>query len=283
MAGRKKKVSHENHERWVLTYADVMNLLLILFIILYTMSQVDVAKFNQLAASLKAAFGDSAATTMMMQGANGNSIIPLDASSPSPVVSSSMEDQQMQAVKETVEKLAEKENLTGEVEVSIKERGVEISIKERVLFKPGSAQIEEVSMQTITGIGKVLLSIPGNHIRVEGHTDNDPINTAQFPSNWELSSMRATNVLRILVEKCGINPKIISSVGYGEFTPKVPNTTLQNKSANRRVDIVILKNMYDKAEAGISKAAVPDVQPQNQAQPVENKAKPADSEQGHQQ
>lgn len=255
MAGHKPRAVKENSERWVLTYADVMNLLLILFIILYTMSQVDVAKFNQLAASLKAAFGDSAATMMMMQGANGNSIIPLDASSPSPVVSSSMEDQQMQAVKETIEKLAEKENLTGEVEVSIKERGVEISIKERVLFKPGSAQIEQVSMQTITRIGKVLLSIPGNHIRVEGHTDNDPINTAQFPSNWELSSMRATNVLRILVEKCGINPKIISSVGYGEFTPKVPNTTPQNKSANRRVDIVILKNMYDKAEAGISKAA----------------------------
>ncbi|MCR4437112.1 MAG: flagellar motor protein MotB [Clostridiales bacterium] len=253
MVKEKTKVVKDSTERWLLTYSDLMNLLLILFIILYAMSQTDAAKFDKLAASLREAFGENPPASIMTPGGGGNSLLQFDSTAPAPVVPSRLEEQQMQAVKETVSKLIEQENLKGEVEVAMQERGVEISIKERVLFKSGSAEIEEAAKQTIEGIGKVLLAVPGNHIRVEGHTDNDPINTVQFPSNWELSSARATNVLRLLVEKSGINPKIISAVGYGEFTPKVPNTTPENKAANRRVDIVILKSIYDKSEASSEK------------------------------
>lgn len=247
---QKAKVEKDNAERWLLTYADLMNLLLILFIILYAMSQVDVAKFNQMAASFREAFGGASSGSIVTMGGGGNSLLQLEAIAPSPIIPSRLEDAQMQAVKETVSDLIKRGNLSGEVEVSIQERGIVISIKERVLFSPGNANLEEGSKKILQDVGNSLLSIPNNHIRVEGHTDNDPINTPQFPSNWELSSARATNVLRLLVEKSGINPENISAVGYGEYVPKAPNTTYENKAANRRVDIVILKSMYDKSEAG---------------------------------
>ena len=246
----KPKVEKDNAERWLLTYADLMNLLLILFIILYAMSQISVAKFNELATSLRSAFGDSSPASVISQGGAGNSLIPLEAIAPSSVIPAKLEEQQMEAVKETVSQIVQHENLQGEVDVSIQERGVVISIKEKVLFRPGSAVIEDASKQTLESIGRVLLSIPGNYIRVEGHTDSDPISTPQFPSNWELSAARSTNVLRFLVDKAGINPRIISAVGYGEFTPRVPNDTPEHKAMNRRVDIVILKNMLSKSEAG---------------------------------
>lgn len=255
----KPKVEKDSAERWLLTYADLMNLLLILFIILYAMSQISVAKFNELATSLRSAFGDSSPASVISQGGAGNSLIPMEANAPSSVIPAKLEEQQMEAVKQTVSEIVQQENLQGEVDVSIQERGVVISIKEKVLFKPGSAVIEDASKQTLESIGRVLLSIPGNHIRVEGHTDSDPINTPQFPSNWELSAARSTNVLRFIVDRVGINPRIISAVGYGEFTPKVPNDSVEHKAMNRRVDIVILKNILSKSEAGTQ------TQPNNKA------------------
>ncbi len=250
MGKPKAKVEKDTAERWLLTYADLMNLLLIFFIILYTISQTDVAKFNQLAESLREAFGESTASSFISESGAGTSIIPLENTAPSPVIPSTLEDQQMEEVKEKVTEIIKNENLTGEVEVSMQERGVLISIKEKVLFKSGSAEIEPESRQTVEKLGGALKIITGNHMRVEGHTDNDPINTAQFPSNWELSLIRATNVLHLLVDKSGVDPTIISPVGYGEFRPKLPNTTPENKAANRRVDIVIVRNVYDKSEAG---------------------------------
>jgi len=249
----KGKVEKDTSERWLLTYSDLMNLLLILFIILYTMSKVDVAKYQQVAQSLRAALGDRVTNSIIGEGGAGSSMVPLDSNAPSPVIPANMEEQQMEAVKDKVSELIKKENLNGEVEVTLEERGIVISIRAQVAFKPGSADIEPEAKKTILDIGKILQSVPGNQIRVEGHTDTDPINTPRFPSNWELSGARAVNVLRLLVDGGGISPKIISAVGYGEYRPKVPNTTPANKAINRRVNIVIVKNLYDKAEAGISK------------------------------
>lgn len=245
----KPKVEKDNAERYLLTYADLMNLLLILFIILYAMSTLQQSKFEQLAASLRAAFGDSAAAAYISQGGAGNSLLNFDTTAPSPVVPSSLEEQQMEAVKDTVSKIIEKEKLNGNVEVTIQERGVVISIKEKVLFAPGSADIDPGSKDTVLKIGKVLLEVPGKQIRIEGHTDSDPINTPRFPDNQELSTARSNSVLRILVKDVGIDPNILSATGYGETRPKVPNTTPENKAQNRRVDIAILRDIYDKAEA----------------------------------
>jgi chemotaxis protein MotB len=235
-----------------------MNLLLILFIVLFAMSQIDVAKFNKLASSFREEFGDSTSASLMGDGATGNSLLEEDYNAPSSVLPSKAEEQQFKNVKETVTKLINKENLQGTVDVSMQERGIEISIEEQVLFDPGSAEIKPAARQSIIKIGKVLLQVPGKHIRIEGHTDSDPIHTLLYSDNLDLSNGRASSVFRILKNQVGLNPKMMSSTGFGEWQPKVPNTTAANKAKNRRVDIVILKEMYNSAETGDSDKSTSD-------------------------
>jgi chemotaxis protein MotB len=249
----KVKVIKDNAERWILTYADVMNLLLILFILLYSMANVDVAKYQQVAQSLRAAFGDSAASQVVGEGGAAPSIVNLDATAPSPVIPATLEQQQMEQVKNKVADIIKKEGLSGQVEVTMQERGIVISIEEKVLFPSGSADLEPESKVTIEQLGKVLLAIPGKHIRVEGHTDNVPIKNSRFPDNQELSTARANSVWRILVNDVGLDPQLLSTTGYGEYRPKVPNDTVENKKQNRRVDIAILNDLFDKSESGVSK------------------------------
>lgn len=246
----KPKIVKDTAERWLLTYADLMNLLVILFIVLYAMSQVDKAKFEQLAQSFRTV-GISAGDKMIPTGGGGNTFNPTMnnlPSTPAPVIKSKLEQQQMDQVQKQVKKLVEKGNLDGKVDVEMQERGIVISITAQLLFYPGSADIVPGSKPTIQEIGQVLKGIPGNQIRIEGYTDTDPIRTEQFPSNWELSSARATNVLRLLIDSAGINPSIIAATGYGETKPIAPNDTVENKAKNRRVNIVILRKVFDAAE-----------------------------------
>lgn len=252
MSKHKVKVEKDGAERYLLTYADLMNLLLIFFIVLYSMSQVDSQKFQQLSTSLRSVFGEYMPGGTIGQQGSGTSLLPLNPSDsplPSPLPQK-VEQQRMGEVKDEVSKLIDAQHLNGDVTVTLEERGVVVSITAKLLFKSGSADIERDSIPVIESIGKMLLSLPGNHIRVEGNTDTDPIRTSSFPSNWELSSARATNVLRLLVEKSGINPKVISAVGYGEHRPKFANDSEEHKAANRRVDIVLVSSIYDKSEAG---------------------------------
>jgi chemotaxis protein MotB len=250
MSRKKEKIVKDTTERWLLTYADLMNLLLILFIILYAMSQVDQVKYEQLSNSFKEAFGISSSAEKILPEAN--SVIPIQT----PVQNEDTggtgktEEEQMEEVKQKVDDIAKKEGLAGSILVSIEERCVVISIKEKVLFKSGSADIDPVSRQTIEAIGRVLQAIPGKQIRVEGHTDADPIRTSKFPDNQELSTARANSVWRILVRDAGLEPTVVSATGYGEYRPLVPNDTDAQKAQNRRVDIAILRSGFDKSEAG---------------------------------
>jgi flagellar motor protein MotB len=122
-----------------------------------------------------------------------------------------------------------------------------ISIKDTLLFASGSDQLTPTAKGIISTLGTALVMIP-NYIRVEGHTDNLAINTEKFPSNWELSALRASNVMHVLVNQCGISPERLSVVGYGEYRPLVPNADTVSQARNRRVDIVILKRQYDEVE-----------------------------------
>lgn len=252
MPGHKIKVVKDNAERWMLTYADVMNLLLILFIILYAMANVDVAKYEQVAASMRAAFGDESAATVIGDSGGAPSMISLEATAPSSVVPSNLEEQQMQEVQETVEKLVSDLGLSSQVDVSLQERGIFISIGEQVLFKSGSADMENSSKENISKIGReILAKIPGKQMRVEGHTDNVPISNSRFPDNQELSTARANSVWRVLVKDAGIDPTKLSATGYGEYRPKVKNDTEEHRKENRRVDLVILRDIYDTSEPGV--------------------------------
>lgn len=229
-------------ERWLLTYADLMNLLLILFIILFSMSQIDAEKFTRLASSLRQALGDSTAATHIGTTGTSNSLVDLESQSASTVIPEKLEDQRMEAIKNEVDKIIKENNLGEQVTVSVQERGVEISMKDSLLFGSGSAIIEPQAKKALAEIGTVLKTLPGNQINIEGHTDNVPINSYQFSSNWELSAARAVNVLQFLVNTAKLDPNSISFTGYGEYRPKVPNSNDKNRAQNRRVDIVIIKN-----------------------------------------
>ncbi|PYG89536.1 chemotaxis protein MotB [Ruminiclostridium sufflavum DSM 19573] len=246
----KSKVIKDNAERYLLTYADLMNLLLILFIILFAYSQVDTQKFQQLSQSLGAAFGNGSTPSVVSGGASGNSLINFPATMPSPVIPSNMEDAQYEAAEDAISGLIEAGGMGGDVSVQMTERGILMSIDATLAFKSGSAELEREGRDRVLAIGKTILSkMPDKHIRIEGHTDNVPINSARFPSNWELSGSRSTNVLRLLVDQAGLNSKLVSAVAYGDSMSLVPNNSDANRAKNRRVDIVILRDSSSIGEA----------------------------------
>ena len=246
----KVKVVKDNNERWLLTYADLMNLLLILFIVFFAMSQVDTVKFQQLSQSFSSAFGNGPPPSAVQGSGSGNSLVNFPATMPSPVIPSKLEEQQIEALEGEIAGMVKSEGLSGDVSVQLQERGIVISIEASLIFKSGRAEIEKQSLDNVLTIGRDILSkLPDKHIRIEGHTDNVPIKSSIYPSNWQLSAARASNVLTILVDQAGINPKLISAVGYGEFTPLVENNSDQNREKNRRVDIVILREASSKGEA----------------------------------
>jgi chemotaxis protein MotB len=157
----------------------------------------------------------------------------------------------MDAVQKKVQELIDQLGLEGDVSVISQERGIYISIGEHVLFKSGSAELSKEAKERIIKIGKeILTKMPDNQMRVEGHTDDIPINTPRFPDNQELSTARANNVWRVLVKDAGIDPTKLSAIGYGEFRPIVPNDTQEHRKMNRRVDIVIMREIYDVTEPG---------------------------------
>lgn len=246
----KVKVVKDNTERYLLSYADLMNLLLILFVILFAYSQVDTQKFQQLSQSLGSTFGNGSPPSLVSGGASGNSLINFPATMPSPVIPSSMEESQYEAAEEAISSLIISGGMGGDVSVQMTERGIKMSIDASLAFKSGSAELEKAAKNEVLAIGKTILSkMPDKHIRIEGHTDNIPINSVKFPSNWELSGSRATNVLRLLVNEVGLNPKLVSAVAYGDSMPVAPNNSDANRSKNRRVDIVILRESFSAGEA----------------------------------
>jgi chemotaxis protein MotB len=247
--GRRSKELEKpvNHERWLLTYADLITLLMIFFIVMYTISNVNSKKFAQVSASIsEALLGEN--TGYFIGEVPGPLMINEDVA----ITGGKIEAANLKAAKEALDKYIKDQGLKGKVEVSEEERGLVISLKEALLFRIGSAELTPGARDVILKVGQVLIKLP-NSLRVEGHTCNLPINTFQFPSNWELSTARATNVLRFLANQVGIEPERLSATGYGEFRPIVPNTSEVNRSRNRRVDIVVLKSIFDLAEPGQDK------------------------------
>ncbi len=214
--GQKKTQDHSS-ERWLLTYADLITLLLGLFVILYAMSQVDSGKYSRVVQALGGMFGN----TVMLEG--GNSVLPNQREDIEARVRSAMyEDLQNQMVS-----------------VSQDTRGVVVHLAEELLFPSGSATLKGASLSRLDLLGAVLKTL-SNELRIEGHTDDVPISTAAFPSNWHLSVARAMTVGDYLMGRINLDPERVTIVGYSQYKPLEPNTTAENKAKNRRVDIVIV-------------------------------------------
>ena len=238
----------DKSERWMLTYSDLITLLLTFFIILYSISQQDAAKFQQISESLNGALDGSKDIVGESPGISqipGNNGFHLDVSNAD---KEKAEQNKLKEIKKKVEEMAKKEGLQSSISVTLEERGVAIRIVDRVLFESGYADLTPQADKILRSIGKILYTSQGQYIRIEGHTDNVPM-SGRFASNWELSASRATNVLRLFIDKAGINPKILSAVGYGEYRPLANNSTDEGRTKNRRVEIVILNTKFNRSES----------------------------------
>jgi len=215
--------------RWLLSYADMITLLMAVFIMMYSMSLLDIAKFQNFAASAKGAFG-------AFEG-GAERISPVGELSPT----GGEKPFGLETGLAEVKAFVQAQGLGESVSVRLTEEGLQIIMTDPVLFDLGRADLHPKAYPILDEIASIIKKLPGHQVRVEGHTDNLPISTPEFPSNWELSTRRAVNVLRYFVERHRIEPWRISAVGYGEFRPRYPNTTPRGRALNRRVEIVVLR------------------------------------------
>lgn len=218
---------------WMVTYGDLMSLLLTFFVLLVSFSSIQESKFLQALGSLQGAFG----VLPKFESTVFREFVLMPKLSSKSRVKISMK------VKKLEQALKEK-NMDKNVKLTLKENGILIRIDAPVLFELGKAELKPAVYPVLQQIAELTQGWP-NEIRIEGHTDNLPIHTVQFPSNWELSSARAISVLRFFINS-GIPASRLAAVGYGEYHPLVPNTSEQNRAKNRRVEIYILYKDEDR-------------------------------------
>lgn len=219
---------------WLATYGDLVTLLLCFFVLLYSMSVIDTAKFKQAAESLNE-MGIMLQTGSLTPSV-GDSISDLD------VYSAKSGEEKLDEIYKEVKDIIDSGGLTKDVEVKKVDKGVLLRFKNEILFDVGQADLKTDAKDNLKRLGKVLRK-NNKSIKVEGHTDNVPISNSQYRSNWELSTARAISVVRYFTEELPgdqrLNPKNFEVSGYGEYHPIAPNSTDDNKQKNRRIEITI--------------------------------------------
>ena len=238
--GRKKK--EEEHKagapEWMATYSDTMTLLLCFFVLLFASSNVDSQKYKAVVQSLSGALGvlDSG-TTVSLEPLMNN--YPSDNPTDSPT-----ESEELTEMQEEIQKVLEDSKLSGQVKLEVNERGLLIRFLENVLFDSGKADLKPQAMEIIDKVSDILKETP-KKVLVEGHTDNIPISNYKFPSNWELSTTRAVNVVKYMIDHSGIDPVRFSAAGYADQHPISENNSIEGRRSNRRVDMVILRSKVE--------------------------------------
>ncbi len=228
---KKHPEEHENLERWLITYADLITLLLAFFIMMYTFSKQDAAKYQEVASHLRAIFTGGTGLSSRGSVAEKAPIEALSKGASSGEIKRQLESEMLDT--------ANSKSVQGNISIFSDERGVVIRVMDKAFFDEGKADLKERAKSTLDKIVPVIATIP-NQMRVEGHTDNVPISTVEFKSNWELSVRRATEVVRYLVEKKGLQAARVSAAGYAEYRPVVENTSSENRALNRRIEIIIV-------------------------------------------
>jgi chemotaxis protein MotB len=227
---------HDNEERWLLTYSDLITLLFVLFVVMYAISTTDVRKFVALAQSVSAAFNAD-----VMQGQQAISITSgqdttvqqdTSAAGTSPVQSD------LRAIKAALEDFAIGQGLGGEVEVGMAPQGIVIRLNDALLFSSGRAHLDDHALKLVHEVVDIIKPLP-NQIRIEGNTDDQAPDGVLYTSNWDLSTDRALAVLKAMVDM-GMDQSRLSALGNSQYNPLTPNTDDASRAKNRRVDIVVL-------------------------------------------
>ena len=253
MAKKKRGKKHEEEasEAWLLPYSDLMTLLLALFIALFAISQTDQTKLQALAQAFTAAFNIGGPS--FFEGAGPNMSMQREVMSSEDAGNDAYikENQSLENIKEQLDQYIEQNQLQEELSTQMEEEGLMIRIKEKALFPSGSAELVEESQRIGPIVAGLLAAVP-ERVLISGHTDTDPINTAQCPSNWELSYVRAMTFMKFLLSiNANLNPARFSAIGYGEYRPIAPNDTAENKQKNRRVEILIARTLSFNPNEGV--------------------------------
>ncbi|HEY4541655.1 MAG TPA: flagellar motor protein MotD [Noviherbaspirillum sp.] len=243
MARKRIQDDEDNHERWLVSYADFITLLFAFFVVMYALSSVNEGKYRQLSDSLLTAFG-------------GASVLPSEGAS-LPAAGSGARLARAPERKDAALIRRETERLTtmardiqhvlaplveeGKVRVRQSERGITVEINASVLFAQGDARLAPASVQALRAVAEVL-RMDDHAIQVEGHTDSVPINNVAFPSNWELSAVRAGSVVRLFADVGVVEPRM-TTVGYGSTRPIASNQTEEGRQRNRRVEVLIMSHL----------------------------------------
>ncbi|MFQ5455082.1 MAG: flagellar motor protein MotB [Nitrospirota bacterium] len=240
MSKNKKKEENGNSNKWMVTFSDILNLLLTFFVLLLSMSSLDNKKLKETIGHFNAylgvlGFGSKSAIEIlpdMQPIISESNITKRTNNSPS--------SKKKKLLSKRIKNVLKINGIDKEITISIEKKGTVLSLPEKLLFELGGADIHKKSAVFLDKLADVLEAIPLYNIRIEGHTDNIPISTFKYPSNWELSIARGVNVLKYLIKK-GIDPKRLSVVGYGDSKPLVSNNSARNRLKNRRVEIVIIE------------------------------------------
>ena len=273
-------VAHENEERWLLTYADMITLLMALFMVLFSISSVNISKYQTLQQSLKSAFSGSILTggkAIMQSGSESTSahtpataavpsIVPLTPNVPKPAdttaaqiskamlsaAASKAEQANFEHLKTKLNSFAHAHGFGSEVHATITRQGLDVRVlTDKLLFDSGSATLQSAGDPLLSEVAG-LLKVEGNHpITVEGNTDDVPIANSAYPSNWELSTARATTVVRYFIAQ-GVPAERLGAAGYSDLHPVASNSTATGRALNRRVDIVVQRLYPDPASSQTS-------------------------------
>lgn len=253
---RKHDSEHKADETWLIPYADLLTLLLAVFIVLFASSQIDQKKFDEIRRSFQAAF--SGGTSFM------ENVTPIPSGDQIGVSTSGTETRrrvsdattdaqkeqlirqetaQLMELKEQIDEYIQKNGLTTQLETHLDERQLRITISDNALFDSGSAQLKPESRELAGALAELLMNYPDYEVIVAGHTDNVPIHTSQFPSNFHLSAQRALSFMAVLLENEDVHAERFSSVGYGEYKPVATNDTPEGRAQNRRVEVSIVRTI----------------------------------------
>jgi chemotaxis protein MotB len=253
MARRKHAEAHENHERWLVSYADFITLLFAFFVVMFASSQTDKSRAKQISEAVEKALenGKSVGIPPSVAKILGGTIDDKGQGNAQMKGPGGAQKAAKEAPPEDVLELTpslkslsiqlEQEIKTGKIEVSLEPRGLVVSLKQTAFFPSGGDYIDPATYSIVAKLGEALNAVH-NPLRIEGHTDSQPIHTARFRSNWELSAARSIAMMELLTQRFNVDYKRIAIVGFADTSPEASNDTPEGRAKNRRVDIVIQNN-----------------------------------------
>lgn len=246
MSRRRKRHDEEEHidESWLIPYADLLTLLLALFIVLFSMSSIDAKKFQALSEVFNEVFSKGSGIMEFPNPVLQENAAVLDEQDEQVEVEENLEKkadmQELESLQKKIDSYIIEKELSKMLDTSLTDEGLLVLIRDNVLFSSGSDRVRTDDLEIAKEISDLLVINPPRNIIISGHTDNVPINNSQFASNWELSVMRAVNFMKIVIENDRLDPSWFSAKGFGEYEPIATNETAEGRAQNRRVEILIL-------------------------------------------